>query len=169
MPKKFGSKLDELAKLEGLGNIPLGRIVGVSGPTANSWIRGKTIPNIEQARGLADHFGVSLDYLIRDDVLEQRPESQGISAEERTILDVIRMLKLPAAEVLERLACRREVGPEGGSGGGPGKIGPIRDETEAAIRRQDEQGKGKPRGKADGLSLDPITSRSGMRSGPGRS
>lgn len=164
----FEEKLAELMKHRGHSGNSLGPVAGVSGSTINNWVGSKGGPNLDQVRKLADHFGVTLDYLIRDEVTEKRQAEACVSEDELTILRVIRMLNLPVAEVLERIACRRGE-PAGEPPRGPGSIGPIRDESEAAGRRQDDQGQGRKPKRADGRAMGPeLTSRTGTRCTPAR-
>lgn len=62
---KFSKILNELMFREKMTNIKAGRIAGVSSSTVSDWRQGASpSESIAAVKRLADHFGVSLSYLL---------------------------------------------------------------------------------------------------------
>jgi transcriptional regulator with XRE-family HTH domain len=61
-------KLQELRKEKDLSQDEVGRAVGVDQRNVSGWESGKTKPSLENAAKLAKLFGVSIDYLVFDNV-----------------------------------------------------------------------------------------------------
>ena len=61
---KLKETLDKLMKSNAL-NVPrLAKLTGISKQTLSNWMAGQQPKNIGQVKTIADHFGVSLDYLF---------------------------------------------------------------------------------------------------------
>ena len=59
----FGTKLKELRKEKGLGQIKLAEILGVSKSIISLWEIGTCEPTLSKLIEIAKFFGVSIDYL----------------------------------------------------------------------------------------------------------
>ena len=59
----FGTKLKELRKEKGLGQIKLAEILGVSKSIISLWEIGTCEPTLSKLIEIAKLFGVSIDYL----------------------------------------------------------------------------------------------------------
>ena len=66
--RTFAKRVHELRKQQGWSQGDLGQKIGTSGPIAGRYERGEMTPSIDVARKIADVFGVTLDYLLDDNV-----------------------------------------------------------------------------------------------------
>ena len=83
---RFEEKIVELRKQKGLSQEELAEQLGVSRQAVSRWELGQTLPDIPNLLQLCDLFGVSADYLVRDE--EQTVENSNQSA--KTIERLIR-------------------------------------------------------------------------------
>lgn len=96
-------RLKELAKKQNLSYRKMAELFGVSHDTAQRWCVGKSLPDAMQLADLADHFGVSMDWLIGrpSEANLSEPESQAVKmvrARGLTTDQVIRLLSQPTAD-----------------------------------------------------------------------
>lgn len=67
MLEEFGRRFTGLV-VDKYGSIPpqkeLGDLLGVSQPTARSWLHGENIPGMEKALDLATHFDVCVEWFL---------------------------------------------------------------------------------------------------------
>lgn len=68
---KFGEKLQKLRKQRGLSQEQLAAQLTVSRQAVSRWELDDTMPDTENVIQLSRLFGVSCDYLLRDEVNEQ--------------------------------------------------------------------------------------------------
>ncbi len=68
---KLSEKITKLKKLKGLSQVDLAETTGISRDAISKYERGDTIPSVEYAKRIADALGVSLDYLVSDDDIEE--------------------------------------------------------------------------------------------------
>jgi len=59
----FGTRLLELRKEKGIGQIELAKKIDVGKSIISLWERGECEPTLSKLIALADYFGVSIDYL----------------------------------------------------------------------------------------------------------
>ena len=64
---RFEEKIVELRKLKGLSQEELAEQLGVSRQAVSRWELGQTLPDIPNLLQLCELFGVSADYLVRDE------------------------------------------------------------------------------------------------------
>ena len=64
---RFEEKIVELRKSKGLSQEELAEQLGVSRQAVSRWELGQTLPDIPNLLQLCDLFGVSTDYLVRDE------------------------------------------------------------------------------------------------------
>lgn len=83
---RFEEKIVELRKQKGLSQEELAEQLGVSRQAVSRWELGQTLPDIPNLVQLCELFGVSADYLVRDE--EQTVEKSDQSA--KTIARLIR-------------------------------------------------------------------------------
>lgn len=72
---RFGKKLRQLRERAGLNQSDFAHVLGLSGRSKGyiSEIEaGKKMPPVATIMRIADHFGVSIDYLLRDDIPMQQ-------------------------------------------------------------------------------------------------
>jgi len=62
----FHKKIKQLREYYGLNQEQLGKIIGVSYSTISNYEQGVRQPDQEKLIKLADYFGVTIDYLLRD-------------------------------------------------------------------------------------------------------
>ena len=63
----FGQKLQTLRQRAGMSQDVLAERLGVSRQAVSRWERDETMPDPDKIVGLADLFGVTTDYLLRQD------------------------------------------------------------------------------------------------------
>ena len=86
---KFEEKLIDLRKKNGMSQEELADRLGVSRQAISRWELGSTLPDAPNLLKLSDLFGVSIDYLLRDEYTEKqqspsrKTESPEGSAKER--------------------------------------------------------------------------------------
>lgn len=71
----LSEKIRELRRKNGLSQEELADKLNVSRQAVSKWETGAAVPTTETLVELADYFGVSLDYLLRDDYSPKQPES----------------------------------------------------------------------------------------------
>ena len=64
---RFEEKIVELRKAKGLSQEELAEQLGVSRQAVSRWELGQTLPDISNLLQLCELFGVSADYLVRDE------------------------------------------------------------------------------------------------------
>lgn len=70
----FGEKLQGLRQRAGMSQDALAEKLNVSRQAVSRWERDETMPETEKVVALANLFGVSTDYLLRDQPEEHREE-----------------------------------------------------------------------------------------------
>lgn len=60
----FSERIKELRRKHGMTQAALGKIIGVTRDSIYTYEKGINYPEVRNLITLADHFGVSLDYLI---------------------------------------------------------------------------------------------------------
>lgn len=70
----LSEKIRELRRTKGLSQEELAERLNVSRQAVSKWETGAAVPTTETLVELADCFGVSLDYLLRDDCSAEQPE-----------------------------------------------------------------------------------------------
>lgn len=78
----FGEKLKKLRKDRGWSQDEFGRRVGVHGRHIGKYEIGRAMPNAETVVKIAGALGVSIDYLLRDDLAEQSAPGTSLQDEE---------------------------------------------------------------------------------------
>ena len=81
----FGKKISMLRKKQGLTQTELASRLNVSDKAISKWERGAGFPEITQLPALSEVFGVSVDYLMKDN-------SRGIVIAGNILVDVINMV-----------------------------------------------------------------------------
>lgn len=102
---KFGELLAELRKDEKLSQRDLGSILHVSVGTISNYETGVHFPDVEKLVSLADHFGVTTDYLLGRCESTASPDvfSEQLTAD-KTVGDFIKVLRALPTENREALA-----------------------------------------------------------------
>ena len=78
----FSEKLVELRRKAGLSQEELASRLEVSRQAVSKWESGQTLPDLERAVALSRLFGVSLDYLMKEEQAEPEPPLRRVSLEE---------------------------------------------------------------------------------------
>ena len=78
----FGQKLKRLLKENNMSQEELAEHLGVSRQAAGKWTNDKGLPEVSKLIQLSSLFGVSLDYLLKEDYEDTPKESCGESLEE---------------------------------------------------------------------------------------
>lgn len=75
----IGTKIQTLRKQRGLSQEQLAETLGVSRQAVSKWEAGQSVPDIDKIVLICDYFGVTTDYILRNEELpktEQEHESQ---------------------------------------------------------------------------------------------
>lgn len=72
----FSEKLKQLRKTNGISQEQLAEKAGVSRQTISKWESGEVLPDTENALLLSKIFGVSLDYLLKDEESPKDPDTE---------------------------------------------------------------------------------------------
>lgn len=94
----FGEKLYELRKGSGVSQEALARELHVSRQAISRWELGDVVPDTENVLAVSRYFGVSMDYLLREECLSEQ-DTPVVQAAERS-------LKQRQLAVGEGFACR---------------------------------------------------------------
>lgn len=78
---KLEEKLISLRKEKGLSQLKLAEMMNVSRQAVSRWEVGAAIPSTENLKYLGRLYGVSLEYLLHDDVVEANHESLEVNQE----------------------------------------------------------------------------------------
>ena len=78
---RFADKLTRLRKTKGLSQEDLADSLGVSRQAVSRWEQGSTFPDLPNLRKIVKVFGVSADYLIRDDCTEEEHNDNAPASE----------------------------------------------------------------------------------------
>ena len=68
---KLGQKINKIRKEKKLSQSNIAQAVGVSRDAISKYERGDIVPSVENARKMADVLGVSLDYLVSEDDVQE--------------------------------------------------------------------------------------------------
>ncbi len=68
---ELGNKIAKKRKDIGLTQIELAEKLSVTRQTVSRWEAGSVMPDIDKISDIADLLGVSCDYLLRDDAVEE--------------------------------------------------------------------------------------------------
>lgn len=77
---RFCDKLIRLRAEAGLSQEGLANRLGVSRQAVSKWEAGAAMPELAKLIAIAELFGVSLDYLVRDEIEERQPKTEDNSA-----------------------------------------------------------------------------------------
>lgn len=84
----LGEKLKELRAKQGLTQATFAKIFNISSGTIAMWETGKRTPDIEMLNRIAEYFGVTLDYLVGNEIKQNNFESENyIEQDELVILN----------------------------------------------------------------------------------
>lgn len=64
IPIKFGDRLKELREKDGKTQEDLAEIIGNTARAVSTWETSDRVPKVETIAWLAEHFGVSVDYIL---------------------------------------------------------------------------------------------------------
>lgn len=79
---RFEEKIVELRKHKGLSQEELAEQLGVSRQAVSRWELGQTLPDIPNLLQLCELFGVSADYLVKDEVAKSNSVCEEVTPEE---------------------------------------------------------------------------------------
>ena len=77
----FAKNISDLRKSRGLTQTELAEKLNYSDKSVSKWERGESIPDVASVKGIADYFGVSVDYLLE----EEHDEKPSIAVSPRVI------------------------------------------------------------------------------------
>lgn len=69
--KIIGSNLTFLRKKAGLTQLEFGEKFSYSDKTVSKWEQGDVVPSVEVLKGIADYYGVSVDYILKEHTSEE--------------------------------------------------------------------------------------------------
>jgi transcriptional regulator with XRE-family HTH domain len=68
---KLGEKVTRLKKLKSMSQVDLAHVTGIPRDAISKYERGDIVPSVKYAKRLAHALGVSLDYLVIEEELEE--------------------------------------------------------------------------------------------------
>ncbi len=68
---------ENLLKMNKTTVYKVSKATGISASTFTDWKNGRSVPKLDKIKLIADHFGVSLDYMINDGVAMQEGDDDG--------------------------------------------------------------------------------------------
>jgi len=68
---KLGQKITKIRKEKKLSQSDIAQAVGVSRDAISKYERGDIVPSVENAKKMADVLGISLDYLVSEDDVQE--------------------------------------------------------------------------------------------------
>ena len=74
---EMGSKIAKKRKDAGMTQIELAEKLSVTRQTVSRWEAGSVMPDIDKISDIADLLGVSCDYLLKDDAVEEETAAKG--------------------------------------------------------------------------------------------
>lgn len=113
----------------------------VSATTVYNWLKGEGAPSLKAALAIAREFDVPIEWLA-DDEMDYPPQADEFSGAVRQATKIVRALRLDEDEVIRRLSSCN-AGPPGREEAGRVRWVAVRDETEAALRRERERSRPK--------------------------
>ena len=75
MEKAIGIRIRELRLNNGMSQQELGDVVGLTATGISYWESGKATPNIDTLETVANYFGVSMNYLLGNDDMEDKAKA----------------------------------------------------------------------------------------------
>lgn len=105
---EFGAKLRKLLVDTRHSQESLGELVGVSQNLVSLWCRGKSFPDIHEVAALSKVFGVSIDYLVDDEM--DAPGPPTMTDRERMVWEFVQ--EIGADEAWKILVGSRKSGQE---------------------------------------------------------
>lgn len=92
----FGKKLEALRKLSNLTRKQLAEMLGINHETLKGYEYGKSEPNFKMLEKIAQHFGVSTDFLLgREEIAEDEEMIIGLTAglspeEKKKVIELVK-------------------------------------------------------------------------------
>lgn len=99
----FTNRIDALLVERTLRRVDICRATGISESTIRTWITRDAMPSAEAAFKVAQYFGVTVEYLLTGQNLEDAPQLY-LSPEENEIIDIYRSLDKKSKNVLVGMA-----------------------------------------------------------------
>ena len=86
---KFGEKLIQLRRKEGMSQEQLAAEIGITRQSVSKWESGSTLPELTKLIAISELFNVSVDYLVKDSMEEDffKEISSNIYSMENTRLE----------------------------------------------------------------------------------
>lgn len=81
------SRMKEIRQAKGVSQVQVARAIKVSRQSYNFYESGKRDPNTETLKLIADYFGVTVDYLLGNDIPAPLPQEVAQAAELRKRLN----------------------------------------------------------------------------------
>jgi len=69
-------RIQELRKSKGLSQEQLAEMLGVSRQAVSKWESGQSLPEVEKLIAMGEFFGVTIDYILKGDVLPTQDDSK---------------------------------------------------------------------------------------------
>ncbi len=99
----LGEKLKELRAKHGLTQATFAEIFNISSGTIAMWETGKRTPDIEMLNRIAAHFGVTLDYLVGNEIKQNNFESENYIEQDEDLIILNRNAKKLSPEKRKQL------------------------------------------------------------------
>lgn len=95
----FAKRLENLIAEKGTNKLRLSKDIGVSSSLVSAWVKGGKTPSTENIIALADHFGVTTDFLLGRSEVRPKPAPE-LGKRETRLLAAFRELD-PEDQLIE--------------------------------------------------------------------
>ena len=102
----LGDKITKLRKQNGWSQEELAEKLGISRQSVSKWESGQSIPDIDKIIRMSGLFGISTDYLLKDELEEISPETSVEIKEEKNLREVTLEEANTYMDLTERLSVR---------------------------------------------------------------
>lgn len=153
MPAQLGTcdqmtwrkKLAKWREIRRLSQGELSQMVGLQGPRISRWETGEGAPSMEQGFRIARALGLSYDFFADDSADSPPPEPESlVTPNELVMVGMLRGAGIGPADLARLIEdSAKKTGPAAEEHG-YSEWGPLRDETEAELRRDRERNRPKP-------------------------
>ena len=73
---------EQLIRQKGISTYKVSKETGISQATLSDWKRGRSTPKADKMQKIADYFGVSVDYLLGNEMLDEKKSPAEIAEDD---------------------------------------------------------------------------------------
>lgn len=110
----LADKIMNLRKQQGMSQEELAHQLGISRQSVSKWESGASIPDLDKVLKLSDLFGVSTDYLLKDELEEVSYSESSVTVEENIDSEIVKSVSIEEAnafmDLYERVSRKIGIG-----------------------------------------------------------